>query len=40
MKAGETDLAISNYTKSLQLNPGNQNAKDKLKELQKSKESQ
>jgi len=36
MKAGETDLAISNYSKSLELNPQNNNAKDMLKELQKS----
>lgn len=36
MKAGETDLAIANYTKSLELNPQNNNARHKLKELQKS----
>lgn len=36
MKAGETDLAIANYTKSLELNPQNNRAKHKLKELQKS----
>jgi len=35
MKTGEIDLAISNYSKSLELNHGNQNAKDMLKELQK-----
>ncbi len=33
---GETDLAILNYSKSLELNPQNNNAKDMLKELQKS----
>lgn len=36
MKAGETNLAILNYSKSLELNPQNKNAKDMLKELQKS----
>jgi len=36
MKAGEADLAILNYTKSLELNPQNNNAKAKLKELQKN----
>ncbi|WP_299436519.1 serine hydrolase domain-containing protein [uncultured Aquimarina sp.] len=36
MKAGETDLSILNYTKSLELNPQNNNAKHILKELQKS----
>lgn len=35
MKIGETDLAILNYSKSLELNPENNNAKDMLKELQK-----
>ncbi|WP_299436516.1 serine hydrolase domain-containing protein [uncultured Aquimarina sp.] len=35
-KIGEIDLAILNYSKSLELNPQNNNAKDKLKELQKS----
>lgn len=33
MKKGDKDLAISNYKKSVELNPGNQNALDKLKEL-------
>lgn len=33
MKMGETDLAIANYTKSLQLNPDNTNAKKMLEEL-------
>ncbi|MEP1096387.1 MAG: hypothetical protein ABJG78_14820 [Cyclobacteriaceae bacterium] len=37
MKAGDTDLAMANYTKSLELNPQNNGAKHKLKELQKSK---
>ncbi len=37
MKAGETDLAILNYSKSLELNPQNNHAKHKLKILQKSK---
>ncbi len=37
MKLGETDLAIENYTKSLALNPENTNAKEMLKELEKSK---
>lgn len=36
MKAGETDLAIANYTKSLELNPQNNGAKHKLKELRKN----
>ena len=36
MKTGETDLAILNCSKSLELNPQNNNAKDMLKELQKS----
>ena len=34
-KIGETDLAILNYSKSLELNPQNNEAKDKLRELQK-----
>ncbi len=37
MKMGEVDLAILNYSKSLELNPQNNNAKDKLEELQKSR---
>lgn len=37
MKMGEIDLAIENYTKSLELNPENNNATEKLKELRKSK---
>ena len=37
MKMGETDLAVKNYTKSLSLNPENNNATEMLKELQKSK---
>ncbi|WP_421765471.1 serine hydrolase [Ekhidna sp.] len=36
MKAGKTDLAIANYTKSLQLNPQNNGARHHLTELQKS----
>lgn len=35
MKMGETDLAILNYSKLLKLNPQNNNAKHKLKELLK-----
>ena len=34
MKMGETDLAILNYSKSLELNPQNNNARSKLVELQ------
>ncbi len=34
MKAGQKDLAIVNYKKSLQLDPGNQNAVALLKKLQ------
>ena len=34
MKAGQKQLAIDNYKKSLELNPGNDNAKEKLKELE------
>ncbi len=37
MKLGENDLAILNYNKSLSLNPKNNNAKEMLKEIQKSK---
>jgi tetratricopeptide (TPR) repeat protein len=33
MVKGEKELAIKNYNKSLELNPDNENAKDKLKEL-------
>jgi tetratricopeptide (TPR) repeat protein len=33
MKQGEKELAIENYQKSLELNPGNQNGKDMLKKL-------
>jgi len=36
-KIGEIDLAILNYSKSLELNPQNNNAKHTLKELRKSK---
>jgi CubicO group peptidase (beta-lactamase class C family) len=35
MKMGETKLAIINYSKSLELNPKNNNARSKLVELQK-----
>ena len=35
MKAGEIDLAIKNYEKSLELNPKNENAKRKLAELKR-----
>jgi dienelactone hydrolase len=34
MKSGQKDLAILNYKKSLEKNPNNENAKDKLKELE------
>ena len=33
MDNGDTDLAIQNYQKSLRLNPGNTNAIEKLKKL-------
>ncbi len=36
MKSGEIDLAILNYSKSLDLNPQNNSTRHKLKELQKS----
>ena len=32
---GEKELAIQNYERSLELNPDNQNAKDRLKHLKK-----
>lgn len=35
MKNGQKNLAIINYSKSLELNPSNQNAVIKLKELEK-----
>jgi tetratricopeptide (TPR) repeat protein len=35
MKAGENELAIKNYQKSLELDPGNDNAKEMLKVLRK-----
>jgi len=35
LKDGQTDLAITNYKKSLELNPNNQNAENILKELKK-----
>ena len=34
MKAGQKQLAIDDYKKSLELNPGNDNAKEKLKVLE------
>jgi dienelactone hydrolase len=34
MKSGQKQLAIENYKKSLEKNPNNENAKDKLKELE------
>ncbi len=37
LKDGQNDLAIKNYEKSLELNPGNTNAKNVLKELRKLK---
>jgi len=36
-KVGEKDLAIANYEKSLQLNPKNQNAVERLKKLREAK---
>jgi len=36
VKAGDINLAISNYSKSLELNPQNNRTREKLKELQKS----
>jgi cytochrome c-type biogenesis protein CcmH/NrfG len=36
-KAGKKDLAIQNYEKSLQLNPDNKNAVDRLKKLKENK---
>ncbi len=38
MKAGETALAIENYEKSLNLDPGNKNATEKLKQLRENRE--
>ncbi|OUS02861.1 hypothetical protein A9Q86_02090 [Flavobacteriales bacterium 33_180_T64] len=40
MKAGKNDLAILNYSKSLELNPQNNNARGKLGELRKKKANQ
>jgi Tfp pilus assembly protein PilF len=34
MKAGQKQLAIDNYKKSLELDPDNDNAKEKLKALE------
>jgi len=36
---GERELAIQNYRRTLELNPSNQNARDKLKELEKPRTS-
>jgi tetratricopeptide (TPR) repeat protein len=33
LEKGQKELAIENYRKSLELNPGNENGKDKLKKL-------
>ena len=33
MTAGQTDLSIQNYKRSLELNPENDNAKDKLRSM-------
>ena len=35
MRSGQKDLAIENYNKSLEKNPKNEHARDKLKELEK-----
>ena len=35
MKAGQTDLAIKNYAKSLERDPSNRNAVEQLVTLQK-----
>jgi len=40
MKAGQVDLAIISYSKSLELNPQNNNARGKLGELQRKKVNQ
>jgi len=37
MKADQKDLAIQNYELSLQLDPKNQNAVDRLKKLKETK---
>ena len=34
LKAGQKDLAIASYRRSLALNPSNQNARDVLKKLE------
>jgi len=36
MKAGQKGLAIANYEKSLELDPKNQNAVDRLKKLKET----
>ena len=38
MKAADNENAITNYQKSLDLNPKNQNAKDMLKKLEQGRE--
>jgi tetratricopeptide (TPR) repeat protein len=35
MKAGQKQLAIDNYKKALELNPANDDAKEKLKVLER-----
>ena len=35
--AGENDLAIKNYKKSLELNPQNKNAEDMIKKIEEKK---
>jgi hypothetical protein len=37
MKAGQKDLAIQNYNKSLELNPNNTNGVEMLKKLKEQK---
>jgi hypothetical protein len=36
MKTGQKELSIANYRRSLQLDPKNQNAMDRLKKLSES----
>lgn len=38
MDAGKKDLAISNYKKSLELNPHNDGGRDMLKKLEATKQ--
>jgi TolA-binding protein len=37
MKAGQKELAIENYTKSIKMNPGNKNGAEMLKKLKEQK---